>query len=176
MKGDKMKTIIDIHINEKVVSREEIAEIEELYKNGMPLTESDIKKIISYLCYMVRKKISDYDGMNIQEDLLKNKCDLAQSMIVYYLAELGVSVTPVNTNEVIKSTCGHSLVLATFHTDEGEVQYLLDPTYIQFFSKKDFEAKKYTIINNMVCISPEPGFFILLNHNEQKIMPLLETL
>ena len=40
------------------------------------------------------------------------KCDLAQSIIFYYLDSIGVNVNPVNTNEVINGVVGHSFVIA----------------------------------------------------------------
>ena len=169
-----METIIDINIEEEHYDRKSISDIEELCLNKMPLTEQDIEELLGYLCFKVREKIANHEGKNLQNYLFPYKCDLAQSMIYYYLRDLGVSINPVNTNEVLSNTCGHSFVLATFSTTSGDKHMLIDPTYIQFFSKEGCDSSKFVILQNRICIAPDPGYFITRSHKEKIVMPLLE--
>lgn len=168
-----MNKIIEFNLNENIEGQDRILEIEELCKNGIPLTIEDTKLLLESLAYTVRKKIADYEGKDMQDYSYYYKCDLAQSMIYYYLKGLNINVHPVNTNDVIDAVCGHSLILATIKTTAGDKLYLIDPTYIQFFSKENCNINKFVIINNKVCIAPDPGFFVVNSKNTNKLLPLL---
>ena len=169
-----MNRIIDIVLNEKIPSDNDISQLEELSKDNNYLTIDDIDILLTYLAYIVRKKIADSAGESIQEYSYTNKCDLAQSMICYYLNEIGINTNPININEIINGVIGHSFVIAKFNTENGEKTYLIDPTYIQFFSKDNCLNNKYTIIDDKVIISPDPGYFVLKDNHLNEIKPLLE--
>ncbi len=170
-----MSKVFDFDINKDIESSEKIKQIEDKCLNNSMLTEDEIKSLLGNLSYEVRKRIADYEGKDMDDYLYPYKCDLAQSMIYYYLNDLGIKVNPVNTNEVFNGVTGHSIVLASFDTLEGEKTYLVDPTYIQFFSKENCDASKFTIINNKVCIAPDPGFFVVEENKENVVLPLLEN-
>ncbi len=169
-----MEKIIDFDINEDILDSNKIAQIEELCKNGFQLNTLDVELLLRNLSYVVRKKIADYEGVNMSEYSYSYKCDLAQSMICFYLRRLGIMVNPINTNEVINGVCGHSIVIATFNTALGEKRYLLDPTYMQFFSKNKCNINNFVIINDTICITPDPGFFVAESNKENIILPLLK--
>ncbi len=169
-----MEKVIDFYLNEEVVDQNKISEIEELYQSGMPLSDEDVSLLLRNLSYLVRQKIADLEGKSMQEYSYSYKCDLAQSMITYYLKGLGIPTVPVNTHEVIEGVCGHSFVVARIQTIEGEKNYLIDPTYLQFFGKEGCDPKNFVVIQNKVCIAPDPGYFIVQNHREETVLPLLE--
>ncbi len=168
-----MEKVIDFDLNEEVVDPDKILEIEELYQSGMPLSDEDVDVLLRHLSYVVRKRIADHEGKNMQEYSYSYKCDLAQSMITYYLRDLGITTVPVNTHEVMDGVCGHSFVVANIQTIEGEKTYLVDPTYLQFFGKEGCDPKNFVVIQNKVCIAPDPGYFIVQNHQEDTVLPLL---
>ena len=170
-----MNKIIKFNINEITASEEEIAHLEELCKNNAKLSKGQIKILLRYLAYVVRKKIAEFEGANMKDYSFTYKCDLAQSMICYYLNELGIKANPVNTNEVLTGTIGHSTVVATFNTEYGERNFLIDPTYIQFFTKEKCTADNFYIIDNKVCISPDPGYFIVEDDTKSSILTLLDN-
>lgn len=170
-----MNKIIDFEINENIVDINRILQIEEQCKNNNLLNIEDIDILLQYLSYLVRKVIADYEKTDMKGYSYHYKCDLAQSIICYYLDSLGIKVNPVNTNEVIKGVCGHSLVIANFETTSGLKKYLIDPTYIQFFEKENCDISKFIIINDMVCVSPDPGYFVVKEGKENVILPLLEN-
>ena len=168
-----MNKIINFNINNKPEDIKLVFQIEELCKNNIQLNEEDVRVLLSHLSYLVRKLLADSNGVDMSEYSYYYKCDTAQSMICYYLNSLGIKTNPVNTNEVINGVCGHSLVLATFDTTSGEKTFLIDPTYIQFFSKEKCDKSNFVIINDTVCVSPDPGYFIVEDNKEEVILPLL---
>lgn len=170
-----MNKIIEFDINESIEDSNIILQIEELCKNNILLDVENIEALLKNLSYIVRRKIADYEGIKMSEYSYSNKCDLAQSMICYYLRDLGIKVNPINTNEVIPGVCGHSLVIATFNTIIGEKIFILDPTYIQFFCKENCDISKFVIINDIVCVSPDPGYFIAKSNKDYVILPLLQN-
>ena len=168
-----MNKVFDFEINKKI-NDDSILKIEEMCKEGIPLSVEDIQILLENLSYVVREKIAEYEGTNMDDYSFSYKCDLAQSMICYYLNSIGINAKPINTNEVINGVTGHSFVIASYNTEVGEKLFLIDPTYIQFFNKENCNASKYVILKNQVCISPDPGFFIVENHEEDRVKPLLE--
>ena len=129
--------------------------------------------LLRNLSYIIRKKIAERQGTSISENTYSNTCDLAQSMIYYYLKDLNVRAKPINTNEVIEGVCGHSFVIAHFNTTAGDKCYLIDPTYLQFFCKENCDADRFVIIDNKVCRTPDPGFFVIKSKKQDTILPLL---
>ena len=168
-----MDKIIDFNLKKCVDSNDRIPEIEELCKKGISISVEEVELLLENLSYVVRKKIAEYENKDMDDYSYSYKCDLTQSMISYYLKDLNIKVNPVNTNEVIADVCGHSLIIANFKTASGEKIYLIDPTYIQFFSKENYDISKFVIVKNKVCIAPDPGFFVVNSNNTNLLMPLL---
>ena len=105
---------------------------------------------------MVRSKLYD-EGHSYFE----YRCDLAKSIISYYLEGLGVTYYPNITNKSISEMAvGHSFVVATFNINGREVNYLIDPTYIQFFKNENCNDLNYIMMNDFIVKIPDPGYFI----------------
>lgn len=170
-----MDKIFNFTVNKNNNNNNIILEIEEMCKSGIPLSMEAVDILLENLSYIVRKKIADYEGVDINDFSFYYKCDLAQSIIYYYLNSIGINANPINTNEVISGVIGHSFVIASLNTVLGEKLFLIDPTYIQFFNKDNCNINKFVIIKNQVCITPDPGFFIVENHAEETIKHLLEN-
>ena len=167
-----MDKIFDFVINKNINDNDVISEIEEMCNSGVPLSVEAVEALLGNLSYIVRKKISDYEGADMNDFSFAYKCDLAQSIVFYYLNSMGINVNPVNTNEVINGVSGHSLTIASINTIEGEKTYLIDPTYLQFFTKEGCDKSKFVILKDKVCITPDPGYFISESNSEETIMPL----
>ena len=168
-----MNKIIEFNINKEIEDKDKIMKIEDFCRNYIPQNIENIELLLRNLSYIVRKKIADYEGADMSEYSYYYKCDLAQSIIFYYLKKLNIEANPINTNEVINGVCGHSFIIAPIKTTQGEKLYLIDPTYIQFFSKENCNINKFIIINNQVCATPDPGFFVVNGNNTNKLLPLL---
>ncbi len=138
------------------VNYDYLKEIEDKIKNKDSLSREELFYFLEYVIWDVRNKIYDED-----HPYFEYKCDLAQSMICYYLNDIKVVNYPCSTNNTIySSVMGHSFVVATFKVDGKDVNYLIDPTYIQFFKKEDCNESKYVVINGYIVVTPSPGYFI----------------
>lgn len=133
-----------------------LREIEDKIRNRESISKEEAFYFLEYVVYDVRNKIYDEEHPNFE-----SKCDLAQSIICYYLNDIGVVNYPCLTNNTIySSVVGHSYVVATFNVEGKDVNYLIDPTYVQFFKKEDCNESKYVVINGYIVITPSPGYFI----------------
>ncbi len=148
-----IKEIIDI-------DDDYLIKIEDEIKKGVSLNTEEVNYFLQCLMYLVRMKIFSNDCY------FEFKCDLAQSIICHYLNDLNVTNYPNMTiNAIGTYITGHSFVVATFLVDGRMVNYLLDPTYIQFFRKENISDDKYIVFNGVVIRTPDPGYFI---KNEDK--------
>ncbi|MBR2708265.1 MAG: hypothetical protein IKE90_02380 [Bacilli bacterium] len=160
-----MEDIFNVKINVlENVDLDIIYMIQEKIKNNISVTDQEINYFLNYLCFEVRKKLSLKKSKEVKDNLFTNQCDTAQSMIYYYLNELGVLTIPVNTNDVLGPVTGHSFVLAFIN---GEY-YLIDPTYNQFFDLKKCFKDNFVVIKGKVSIAPAPGYFVSMYSLEDK--------
>lgn len=148
------------------------AEIENKIINKESLSQSEVKDFLDVINYIVRLKI------NPNLDNYDNKCDLAISILYHYLKKLNCSIFSSTTHtSITNNIIGHSFLTLQLLVD-GEIKnYLIDPTYIQFFKKdKCTDSNYYTspMYRDIILLTPDPGFFIkdemkkhctsLLNH------------
>ncbi len=89
------------------------------------------------------------------------KCDTAISIIGNYLNQFNVNFNVCDTQKVITNNItGHTFMIVTLSTENGNLQYLVDPTYRQFFTKDACNENNYILINNKYITTPNPGYFI----------------
>lgn len=133
-----------------------LKEIENKIKNKISVTYDEIDYFLKSIIYLIRDKVRDNE-----HPYFEYKCDLVQSIICHYLNELNVTNFPNATNKsILDNVVGHSFVVATFKVDNRDVDYLIDPTYIQFFKKENIKDGNYIIINGYIVKTPDPGYFI----------------
>ena len=133
-----------------------LREIEYKIVNKQDVSSYDIEYFLDYIVFFVRNRL--YDD---EHPYFEYRCDLAQSIICYYLDDIGVVNYRCSSNNAINdSVVGHSFVVATFKVNGNDINYLIDPTYIQFFKAENCSELKYTIINGYIVVSPDPGYFI----------------
>ena len=154
------------------INNEEMASIEGKIKQGKSLTEEEVLKFLDTIVYITRHNI------NAKLDDFSWKCDEAQSILCHYLNKIGCPNFPCMTQSVITNDIeGHSFVTIMLMVNDEEKVFLLDPTYIQFFKKKNctkdnlFVSSRYP---DKVLLKPHPGYYIkeeekdmasyLLNH------------
>lgn len=140
------------------VNYEELARIENLVKSKMPLTKEEADFFLDNINYKVRELISP--GLNN----FRNKCDLAQSILYYYFRDIGCNPAPSMTHTAItEQIVGHNFLVTTLNIEGMPTLCLVDPTYIQFFTKDDCSLEKFYIsplAPDKILITPDPGFFI----------------
>lgn len=123
--------------------------------NEKTLSADEINYFLECLVYETRRLI--YDG----DIYFSYKCDKAQKIICDYLNDFGIVNYPNNTDYAITNyIVGHNFVVATFDVDNSNVNYLIDPTYIQFFKKENCSLKSYYKCDNFIIKTPDPGYFI----------------
>lgn len=115
----------------------------------------EVNYFLECLVYETRRLI--YDG----DIYFSFKCDKAQKIICDYLNDFGIVNYPNTTDYAITNyIVGHNFVVATFNVNNSSINYLIDPTYIQFFKKENCNENCYNIYNNFVIKTPDPGYFI----------------
>lgn len=129
--------------------------IEYKISKNMPITNEELDYFLGYVVYITRSKI--FSG----SEYFENKCDLAQSIICHYFNDIGVINHPNMTiNSITDYIIGHSFVVATFNILGNMTNYLIDPTYIQFFKKENCNINRYIGINGFFVRTPDPGYYI----------------
>ena len=135
-----------------------LREIENKIKNKQSIVKEELSYFLTGLVYDVRSKIWDEKHPDFEF-----KCDLAQSIISYYLNDIGIVNYPYSTKTTFcKSISGHSFIVATFNVNGKNINYLIDPTYIQFFNDKDCSEDNYYYADSrgVYVKTPAAGYFV----------------
>lgn len=154
-----MGYIIDFEPFEQVeIDNNYYEDIEKKISLNKSITQNDAENFFRTISYLTRKAI------NPNMDNFDNKCDLAQSILGHYLEEINCKVYNCATHTNISPTIdGHSFTMVTINVEGEERNYLLDPTYIQFFKKERCHKGRY-LINpkdpTLPLLVPDPGYFI----------------
>lgn len=157
-----MNYIIDSNPNKLEINYDFISNIEKNIEENIPLTKEETNYFLDYLVYATRTKLTnDLDNYSFEW-----KCDTAISIIGNYLNSLNVQYNVCDSQKVItQGITGHTFMIVKLNTEDGIINYLVDPTYRQFFIKDNCTKEKYVLINGMYIITPSPGYFI---KNEDK--------
>lgn len=157
-----MNYIIDSNPNKLEINYDFISNIEKNIEEDIPLTKEETNYFLDYLVYATRTKLTnDLDNYSFEW-----KCDTAISIIGNYLNSLNVQYNVCDSQKVItQGITGHTFMIVKLNTEDGIINYLVDPTFRQFFIKDNCTKEKYVLINGMYIITPSPGYFI---KNEDK--------
>ena len=141
-----------------------LSDIEHKITNKISITNEELTYFLDYIIYLTRYNI------NPSLDNYDFKCDLAQSILYYYLKNLNCNIHPLTTqNSITNNITGHSFITLELIVNNESKYYLLDPTYIQFFKINKCNKDAYfihPIYKNHVLLTPDPGFFIQENMKE----------
>ena len=136
----------------------DLSNIEERISKNESITENEVDEYLRNLIYRVRKVI------NPNMDNYDFKCNLAQSILGHYFDEINCKYAPCATQNLITTQIdGHSFLVVKLNVDEEEKNYLVDPTYIQFFHKDKCQSSAYFVspmYPDKVLLTPDAGFFI----------------
>ena len=143
---------------EKQSNNNYYANIESKISNGKSITLNEAEDYLRTISYEVRKSI------NPNMDNYDYKCDLAQSIFGHYFNKIGCKYFPCATHNVITNGVdGHSFTIISLNVEGEERNYLLDPTYIQFFHKEKCQKSAYfvsPILPDKCLLTPDAGYFI----------------
>ena len=162
-----MDYIIDFKPHkEEMINTNYYADIESKISTGKSITQTEAENFLGMVNYLIRTKVSP-SFTNFE-----NTCDLAQSILGYYLDSINCKVAHCSTQKVIAPKVeGHNFSVVSLNVEGEEKDYLLDPTYIQFFSTETCNESNYMISKrnpNLVLLTPSPGYFI----NEEDMAPV----
>lgn len=154
-----MDYIIDFKPHkEEMINTNYYADIESKISTGKSITQTEAENFLGMVNYLIRTKVSP-SFTNFE-----NTCDLAQSILGYYLDSINCKVAHCSTQKVIAPKVeGHNFSVVSLNVEGEEKDYLLDPTYIQFFTKEKCNKERYVVSTrnpNLVLLTPAPGFFI----------------
>lgn len=154
-----MEYIINQKPKQKIIDQTRINEINEKIESNVILTPLERELFLQYYIELSRQKLADYLDIDITENPLINRCDLAQHIVGKLLENNNqIQVYPKESQNVFYPTCkGHSFLICIIQN----VPYLVDITYRQFFLKQNCSKENYFIKNNKVLIAPDPGFFMI---------------
>ncbi len=138
------------------INYEELDKIENKIKNKLPLTIAEANYFLDFVVYTTRCKIvKDFN------ETFEYKCDLAQSIITYYLKSIGVETFPNATQTAISPNIeGHNFNIVRLNVLDQIKDYIVDATYRQFFLKENCQDSKFIVYNGLVLVSAHPGYFI----------------
>ena len=142
-------------------SVEEISNIEEKIKNNESVTDDEVEKLLNYICYKVREKLSD----NMYKDTFKGRDLEASSIICNYLNDLGINAKVLNTKTTIDYfATNNNFVIAGIKANmygvEDVLYYLIDPTFKQFCLFEKGDANRYRERNGIIYEKPSIGHYI----------------
>lgn len=154
-----MEFIINTKPISKNVDKIKFFQVKNKIKGNETLTKEEIELFLDFYVSEVRHALETGLNIDIENDPLENKCDLAQKLMGISLERAGVVVYPHETQETISTNvrCGHSFLTAIFN---GNEPYLIDLTYRQFFKKEECTVEKIKVIKDLIVMTPDPGFFV----------------
>ena len=144
--------------------------IEKRVSNSESITQNEVEDYLRMLNYLTRKKI------NQNMDNFDYKCDLAQAMLTHYFNRLKVTTHPAETQNTIgpNNIDGHSFLTIELFVENEKRNYLIDPTYIQFFHKENCSEANYFVSEkypDKILKTPDAGYFI-----DEESMPMVNVL
>lgn len=154
-----MKYIVDFNpYTENNIDISYYADIEKQLTAGESISQNEAENFLRVINYITRTKIS-----TTLEDY-ENKCDLAQSILGHYFEDINCNVAHCSTQSTIApKVAGHNFSVINLLVEGEERAYLLDPTYIQFFTQDTCNASNYVVSaknKNLILLTPSPGYFI----------------
>ena len=154
-----MKYIVDFKpYQPKMYDIHYYSEIEEKISLGESITQNEAEQFLGMICYLTRSKI------NPNMDNFENMCDISQSILGHYFTDINAKIVHSSTQKTITpKVTGHNFSVISLNVEGEEKDFLLDPTYIQFFSEETCNDANYMISKrnpNLVLLTPSPGYFI----------------
>ncbi len=138
------------------INYDKIKGIEDKIKNKEDISLEEARYFLDYVVYVTRcKVVKDFN------ETFLYKCDLAQSIMTYYLRSLDIKTNPNSTLESIsEGIMGHNFNVVTLNVDGKGMNFIVDATYRQFFLKENACEEKMFIHNGLILIAAHPGYFI----------------
>lgn len=126
---------------------------------------SDCKKVMDYIVYQTRKKLSR--TQDIKTSTLEKQCINTSYEVEKICEEVGISQTRYCCKEDLSNGIYHCFNIISLSLPDGNINYyLVDCTYRQFFT---YDASFFERIGVPFNGGPNIGSFMLMNEDRKKM-------
>ena len=151
--------IIDYEPETNIVDYTKVRDIVNYYKKNKYMSIDQANYLLDWTTHNTRRFISEL-GININGNSLDGFCELAQFVTLYPLEKMGFKVTKNTARKDFDYNLNHSFGTISLNINENdkinEEHFLIDTTYIQFFTKDKCNRGMYYYNDQ----KPSPGYFV----------------
>lgn len=151
--------IIDYEPETNIVDYTKVRDIVNYYKKNKYMSIDQANYLLDWTTHNTRRFISEL-GININGNSLDGFCELAQFVTLYPLEKMGFKVTKNTAKKDFDYNLNHSFGTISLNINENnkinEEHFLIDTTYIQFFTKDKCNRGMYYYNDQ----KPSPGYFV----------------
>lgn len=159
--GESESYIINQEPERFIVNKEELNKAISDLKNNKDLTLDEIDTLLQASVENARSSFANL-GIDVKTNSLNGFCELGQALSLMPLESLGLKVTKNTAKESFGYPFNHAFGTVTFPYNGGEITYLIDSTYRQFFTTNRCNEGRYhqEEENTKLKVAPDPGYFI----------------
>lgn len=124
------------------------------------------------IIHKARRIIESECKCDIKESALINKCDYATKVMTKLLEKEQIDYSWMETIDILgNDVLGHSFLTVNY---DG-VKYIVDLTYLQFFTKDRCRIELFKEVDGITILAPDPGYYYIENKDKKEIaLHLLE--
>ncbi|MCI8589038.1 MAG: hypothetical protein HFG40_05230 [Bacilli bacterium] len=145
-----------------------------------PLTPEESKVLLDWAVAHTRKTWQSF-GINVEKNSLNGLCELGQALSILPFEKIGFNVTKNLAQQCFGYLWNHAFGTVTILTIENqeikETDYLVDTSYLQFFSTVRCNEGRYDAIeeNTELPTAPDPGYFLTTPEEQAFAKELIEN-
>lgn len=159
--GESESYIINEEPERFVVDKDELDKAINHLEEGNGLTLDEIETFLQASVENARSNFANL-GIDVKTNSLNGFCELGQALTLMPLESLGLKVTKNSAKESFGYPFNHAFGTVTFPYNGGEITYLIDSTYRQFFTTNRCNEGRYhqEEENTGLKVAPDPGYFV----------------
>lgn len=159
--GESESYIINEEPERFVVDKDELDKAINHLEEGNGLTLDEIETLLQASVENARSNFANL-GIDVKTNSLNGFCELGQALTLMPLESLGLKVTKNSAKESFGYPFNHAFGTVTFPYNGGEITYLIDSTYRQFFTTNRCNEGRYhqEEENTGLKVAPDPGYFV----------------
>jgi len=162
-----------------LVSIESLNAVLEKLERSEVLKEEDMKILLDQVVSYARSTIEGF-GVSVEESSLNGFCEIGQALTIMPFEEKNFKVTKNTATSSFGYPWNHAFGTVTGVIQQEnqivEESYLIDITYLQFFSTTRCNEGRYDALeeNTSLPTSPDPGYFLTTEKEKQFACELVE--
>ena len=178
--GENESFIIEARNKIPVVEEEKLRSVlEKLESDEIPLTEEEMEVLLNQAVSYARRKIREF-GISVEDSSLNGFCEIGQALTIMPFEEKNFKVTKNTASSSFGYPWNHAFgtVTGRIQKENGcvETSYLVDVTYLQFFSTVRCNKGRYDALeeNTSLPTAPDPGYFLTTEQEKRFAQELIE--